>query len=114
MAYTLDIIRDDNYSITRDENGKKKRYNNYLLARIFILKFLKEENFDDLNKYFRFIYMDSLKFIRFLAKKNSFDNILKFGFMVWIYSKFKAFYYLLGIFSWKFFNKSYFLDKIKQ
>ncbi|MCR8666363.1 glycosyltransferase family 2 protein [Aestuariibaculum sp. M13] len=106
---SLLLIRGSHDSITSSINSK--RYENYLLARLKLLKFLKIHYPLLSNKYFFVTSRISVKYMRVLINENKFRVIWEYYLFVLNKSLVVAFYFFYAILVFKLFRKDIYLRK---
>ena len=104
-------VRSANISITRNAS-LETRYTSYLQARLILLRFLKNENKDLFNKYYRAVFLFSLRYVMFFINANSFGSFKAFNFFIGRVSIKQFIKFNFGVLFYKLFKKSYFLKRV--
>lgn len=114
FAYHKEVlvhIRKTELSITQSSQ-KTNQYEGYLQARTIVMEHLLASGYSIDSKYFKSIYMFSLRYVKYLASENSFKSIGALTRLFATSSNKKHLKFKFGIIVFKYFEKDYFLKTL--
>lgn len=111
LEKVLIYIRKTEISITQNPE-QVSRFEAYLEARIKVLEFIKRENIEDWQIYFKSTYRFSLRYVKVLVLAGDSPNVEALGDLIREISFYKYLKYKFGLLVYKYAHKDYFLKKL--